>query len=727
MLIHSARCQLSIAGLLAGYLLTATGIARAQTDAADGGLEEIVVTAERRTSDIQDLPISMTALTGEQLDGKSVLRLEDLQYAAPSLSVTDAAITQSVNIRGIGLASGDPNATNGVGLYIDGLFQPPIVNTLSFYDLTDVQVLRGPQGTFSGANSTGGAVIVNSRRPQIEEDLNGYVQAGVGNYSRTDLQGAIGIPLSDLFAFRAAFNVVNRDSFYDDIGPANTDAGELDETRFRLGLLFQPTDALEFFAKYESSDKDTGGFPNRPMDTSAFAFGRTDNIWDISYNTATKHEESDETFLLDVNYAFSNGMTFNLIGGVQQKEIDIIWDYDSISAVPLEQTQLINEDQDSYELTLVSPTDGRLQWVVGYYYQKNEIDVDIQTPGPRILIGIEKETRGLFGQVGFDLTDALQLEVGLRQVWFEAGGLPGSGGYFGPIEGGPAFPINGEYDDDDIVGKVSLNWSMSDDHLLYAFIAKGWKPGGYNNPNPADNFLPEEVNSYEFGWKATMADGNVRTALAVFFNDYSDFQFDNIDITSGSSGIKNVGEADIQGIEFSIDAQLGPVRLDAAASYVDSELSPATGVVDERALPPEASGLPQCSGGAVPPGCFDYTPYLVNTSGGPALYAPELSVTLGIESTFEIGNELYLTPRLNYGWLDDQWANLVYEDVDLLASRGLLSAFITLERNNWALRLYGRNLTDKEYVLGQYLSMAAGGVEYYGAPQEYGATFNYRF
>jgi len=185
-------------------------------------LEEIIVTAERRTGDIQDIPIAMTAMTGEQLEKKAILRMEDLQYASPSLSVTDAAITQSVNIRGIGLASGDPNATNGVGLYIDGLFQPPIVNTLSFYDLADVQVLRGPQGTFSGANSTGGAVMLNTRRPEVGGDMNGYLQLGAGSYSMTEAQGAIGLPIGDTVAVRAAFNWRDRDSFYDDIGPANT-------------------------------------------------------------------------------------------------------------------------------------------------------------------------------------------------------------------------------------------------------------------------------------------------------------------------------------------------------------------------------------------------------------------------------------------------------------------------------------------------------------------------
>ncbi|WP_317928626.1 TonB-dependent receptor [Halioxenophilus sp. WMMB6] len=688
-------------------------------------LEEIVVTAERRSANVQDIPIAMTAMTSDQLEKKAVTRLDDLQYAAPSLSVTDAAITQSVNIRGIGLASGDPNASNGVGTYIDGLFQPPIVGTMSFYDLNDVQVLRGPQGTFSGANSTGGAIMINSKLPEVGGEFNGYLRVGAGSYSAINTEGAIGIPVTETVAVRAAFKTSERDSYYDDIGPANTDAGSLDETRFRLGVAWQPTDNIDLYVKYETSDKDTGGYPNRPIEGSDFAFGRTDDIWDISYNTDTKHKESDDTYLIDTQYTFDNGVGIKLLAGHQEKEIDVVWDYDATSILSLEETQFIEEDQDSYELNIISPDDARLQWVLGYYFQKNDVSVDIQTPGPRILLGIEKETKGLFGQVGYDLTKDLQVEFGVRQAWYDAAGLEGSGGYFGPVSAGPAFPISGDYDDDDLLGKLSVNWAYDNDNLIYASLAKGYKPGGYNNTHAEDNFNKESVWAYELGWKSTMLDGAVRTAVALFYNDYEDFQFDSIDITSGSSGVLNVGKATIQGVEFSIDGQFGGLRMDAGFSYIDSELNPVSSIVDERSLPGGASNLPQCVGGATPPACFDYTPYLVSTSGGDNLYSPGLSYTLGVEYEFTLFNGATLIPRLNYGWVDEQWVNLLYDkETDLLESRGLLSALVTFETNNWIIQAYGRNLTNKEYVSGQYNSLNA---EYFGAPRVVGMNVSYSF
>src|SRR5688500_3406591 len=127
-----------------------------------GVLQEIVVTAQRRVENLLDVPIAATALDANALESKVVVQLADLQSAAPSLSITNAGQTQSVNIRGIGLASNSPNATAGVATYIDGLFQPPIVQFNSFYDLRSIEVLRGPQGTLVGTNSTGGAIFINS-------------------------------------------------------------------------------------------------------------------------------------------------------------------------------------------------------------------------------------------------------------------------------------------------------------------------------------------------------------------------------------------------------------------------------------------------------------------------------------------------------------------------------------------------------------------------------------
>ena len=224
--------------------------------AADSGtLEEIVITAQRRSENLQTVPIAATALAGDQLESKAVVRLSDLQFVAPSLSVTDAGLTQSINIRGIGLASGSPAVANGVAEYVDGLFQPPIVTTNSFYDVANIEVLRGPQGTLVGSNSTGGAIFINTQNPKLGA-VEGYGELSYGNYQARTAQGAINLPLGDTLAFRAAGSYTDHDSFYNSVGPVHTDAGMLDEKSGRLSMRWKPG-AFQALAKVEYTDRKT--------------------------------------------------------------------------------------------------------------------------------------------------------------------------------------------------------------------------------------------------------------------------------------------------------------------------------------------------------------------------------------------------------------------------------------------------------------------------------------
>jgi iron complex outermembrane receptor protein len=143
---------------------------------ADNTGADIVVTAQRRREDVQNVNIAVTALSADALAEKKITRALDLQIAAPGLTISRSGITDSFNIRGIGLASGSPQVTNGVATYIDGVFQPPIVSNGQFYDMAGAEVLRGPQGTLSGANSTGGAVYLTTQRPQLGR-VGGYLTA----------------------------------------------------------------------------------------------------------------------------------------------------------------------------------------------------------------------------------------------------------------------------------------------------------------------------------------------------------------------------------------------------------------------------------------------------------------------------------------------------------------------------------------------------------------------
>jgi iron complex outermembrane receptor protein len=224
--------------------------ARAQAagpQAADNNtsvLEEIIVTAERRRTNLQTTPIAATVLTGETLANSGVTNVDQLQFISPGATVNNFGQGIDFNIRGIGKAEHNTQTTTGVITYRDGVATFPGYFTAEpYYDIARVEILRGPQGTFVGQNATGGAVFVTSQDPIINGGTRGYLAGQIGNYDDYGVQGAVNLPVNDTFAARVAFNGEARDSYYDITGPYTGDDG-LKLGSFRLGMLWQPSELL---------------------------------------------------------------------------------------------------------------------------------------------------------------------------------------------------------------------------------------------------------------------------------------------------------------------------------------------------------------------------------------------------------------------------------------------------------------------------------------------------
>jgi iron complex outermembrane recepter protein len=713
-----------ICSVIAAAAMPATPVfAQEDTDV----LAEIVVTAQRRVENLQQVPIAATALDASELRAKSVERLGDLQSAAPSLSITDAGQTQSVNIRGIGLASNSPNATAGVATYVDGLFQPPIVQANSFFDLSSVEVFRGPQGTLVGTNSTGGAIFINSANPDLSERT-GRATLGVGNFAGRELEGALNLPASDTLAFRVAGIYRAHDSYYDDIGPFHNEAGKLDEKGGRVGVLWKPG-SFSALAKLQMNDMQTGGFAFRPVMGTTYAAFRTGDVRTLSYDAPTLHREKALIGSLELREVLSNGIVLRSLSGYQHKRLFSFDDLDGSQAPPAAGGQVTwdyfaSERQYSEEINVISPTDGVFDWILGAYFQRNEIEVLIHQLAAGfptdILPSNRRTTTGFFVQTGYALDEALELQVGARYSTYKVTGagdvLIGRGIPGFPPGGLPAASLAGEHEDGRATGKVALNWTVNPDNLLYVFAARGYKPGGANSAT--SEFEPETVLNYEAGWKTTFPGGRVRAQFAAFFNDYQDFQFDVIEPTTGQGGVRNVGSATIKGFEGQVEARLGGVGFDAGFAYVDSHLGALT-FVNARRLPPGNRG-PQCPARvpSSPPLCFDYAPFVQTTSGGPGLYSPKWTWNAGAEYSFGFGNDLTLTPRANYSYIGPRFAYIAYSPIsDRIESNGLLSASLTLRSQRWSVEAYGTNLTDEEYVSGQ---ASASSNEFYGPPRQYG-------
>jgi iron complex outermembrane receptor protein len=250
MKIH-ALC-LSVSVLTLGWCTAAAAQAPAPTpaaataDADSAQVEELVVTSERRTTNLQTTAISATVLSGAELAKKGITTIDQLQFAVPGATVNNFGQGNDFNIRGIGKAEHNSQTTTGVVTYRDGVATfPGYFQGEPYYDIARVEVLRGPQGTFVGQNATGGAVFVTTADPTIGGGHDGYIAGQVGNYSDGAAQGAVNLPVSSTFAARLAFNAEERDSFYKITGPVlGSHPGRLREGSARLGLLWKPTDAF---------------------------------------------------------------------------------------------------------------------------------------------------------------------------------------------------------------------------------------------------------------------------------------------------------------------------------------------------------------------------------------------------------------------------------------------------------------------------------------------------
>ena len=737
----------------AGYAWAEAPAPAATAASPDAGeIKEIIVTAQRRTENVQNVAIAVTALSGAALEDQRVLRELDLQNVAPGLTITKAGLTESINIRGIGLASGSPQVTNGVATYFDGVFQPPIVSATQFYDMAGVEVLRGPQGTLVGANSTGGAIYLNSNKPVLDK-LAGDVSAWGGSYNHFGATAAINIPLGPTLALRAAGITDNRDSYYKDLGTANTQPDRLAEHDGRVQLLWKPSNHFQATAKLELINKETGGYAYQPIPVAPlqYAAGATGIPWTVSFDTPEGNYERATLTSLEMKYVFDSGLTLRSVSGYLNKRISNLYDSDGVSlpistATPqATQNQFVREREYSQEINIISPDAGAFKYVIGGYAQRNKINVRIDSATVKTVGGAaghtyiqpdtDKLLLGAFAQATFALTDKLSLEGGMRYSHFH---VDGTGGVYAGVPapvctnvlhhdyvtglGCDVAPQIGTEADGRATGKIGLNFKPDADNLVYAFAARGYKNGGINPPG--GTFLPETVWDYEAGWKSSFLDHHIRTQLGAFYNDYSNFQEDVVSPASGSSAVANLASAKIWGFEGSVQGRFGALSIDGALAYTHSSMSAFSAV--NRELTPAGVSTPQCSPagatGTSGTGCFNYY-YFTTTGGNPNLFSPK--VTWNVSASYKIaaGSDVVITPRAGYAYVGSQWDYVTYNPtIDLIPSHGLVNAGVLIQRHELKLELYGTNIANSYYVAGR-----SGNNLLFGAPKEYGARFTVEF
>ncbi|HRD45111.1 MAG TPA: TonB-dependent receptor [Caulobacter sp.] len=656
-------------------------------------VDEVVITAERRSSNLQTTPIAATVLTGQALEKKGVTTVDQLQFVVPGAVINNFGQGIDFNIRGIGKAEHNTQTTTGVITYRDGVATfPGYIQGEPYFDIASIEVLRGPQGTFVGQNATGGAVFVTSNDPVIGGGDSGYLAGQVGNFNDVAAQGALNIPVSDTFAARLSFQSESRDSFWDVKGPLARGNEGVEINALRLGLLWTPTEALTVNFKTDVGRLDYGGYPSDPVNSPNDPFQITANALQMAVDTYQRS-------VLKVEYVFDNGVKLRSISGYQDGTTRYAADLDGTSVGVATFADDVDEVIYSQELNLISPDDQPISWVVGAYVQTDEYDFKpgkfvIGLPAGNILTEYRlegtnpKQVSAVFGQVSFELPHNFELQVGARysdvrstnHVTFLQYGLP--------------LTQDQSIKDNNVSGKVALSWTVNDHNFLYGFVATGFRAGGLNVPVglgvPAP-FDPEEVTQYEIGWKAGFLGGRIRTQIDAFYNDYKNFQ-----VTIGyplipvfGFEVNNPGTTKIYGIEAQLEAVFGPLSVDAGLGWMRSSLG------KFYATDPRAAAF-----GACDPATGPESPTCIDLEGRDQTYAPNVTFNVGGQYRFTLDNGDTITPRLNYGYVSPQWATLFQNRArgDRIEQRNMLNAQLAWTHDDIVTTLYATNLTDETYI-----------------------------
>ena len=726
--------RVSLAVGLANAILSGGAVAN------DLILDEIVVTAQKREQSIQDVPISVSAVSGEKIEDAGINNLEGLSSYVPNLNISEGGQTTNIFMRGLG-SGVNFGFEQSVGMYIDGVYYGRERQYRSpFLDLDRVEVLRGPQGTLFGKNTIAGAINITTAKPteELEANLSAEYEP---EYDSKTLTGVLSGAITDSISARLALKDRSTDGFLDNTLLDQTEPAE-DESVARLTVSFAVTDDLEITAKLEHSEYEVTG--RNLQITSAAAnlvpvYTSLDPEFDgeLSDKTSTQQEFSStdsDNFVLTANYLMGDFTITSITGysaydGVDQQDVDF---------TPLNfLNQSIEQDfeQVSQELRITSPLGETFDYIAGIYFQTNELshlrrtDSDVSTigiqgiPATRLItFDQDSDSYALFAQGTYHITPTLHLTGGIRYtreektatqiVGFATPGtntllaansplLIPSQQIWQALAGTVAHSlVDVTREESDVSPMLNLQWDVTDDIMLYGSVSRGFKGGGFNeaddignhvansnfNPNLADTFEYDEetATSFEFGGKATLLDGAANLNFAVFRTDYEDLQVSSFAGTSFTVG--NAAEAITQGVELDgMWRMTQGFTVRASMAFLDTEF--------ENFETASCTAEAQAQARALGQNCVQ------DISGEELNFAPSVTASLGLDYRTEITSSLEFISRLDINYSDDYQIQDDQDPLDRVDSYTFLNGSIGLAgtENGWAVSLVGKNLTDEEH------------------------------
>jgi iron complex outermembrane receptor protein len=741
--------------LLAGTVsLAAPGGAWAQNNGPGitNGIETVTVTAQKREENVQTVPLSVTPLTGATLERLHMQDLKDITGTVPNVQVQvngGLSLAASYVVRGIGIAANpSPYVGTEVGTVIDGVVQS--VNELGLVDQFDVErieVLRGPQGTLFGANTTGGVINIITRQPTGVYGAYGTVS--VGNFGQLDGSGAVNFPIiEDELAGKLSFSHRGRDGFYTNLYTGER-IGGIDSNQARAYLRWTPTANLDVTWQGEMRRIRNGTDVLLDIAYPGEIFYRPDTPLDFKLYSDVPDIHNTDTFSNTITANWRTGLgTFTSITNYSTWKSYGFQDVDGIDCQCYEQVGLDKGWQASQELRDVFHPLDNVEVLIGGFaqfwgYNSNGQGWP-QFASPNIVsvnLANQRTTNlAAFSQVYWKVTDRLRVQAGLRVSWervkmkeaaltyFQPAGTDAFKG-FGNLVGAallPSDPNNlpaeGAKDWTNVGGKFGVDYQVTDEAMVYGYYARGFKSGGFNGRVTAaadiGPYNPEFVNSYEIGAKTNWLDNHLQLNMAAFLNKWSNMQVNQVlyrgTPPQASSTILNAAQATTEGIE--LEGEFIPVdglRLNATVGYLhavyDDFLS------GSGALCPPAPATQ-------PSGCA------VDYSGRDLVYSPKWNASFSATYSFPVLGGVS-DATVQYTFNGKRWGNYTQAPSELLPAVSLVNANLswTPEDGKWTVALWARNLFDRKY-----LSLALDAPPLFtegllGAPRQVGVDFSFNF
>ena len=696
---------------------------------ADGVIEEVLVTATLRVQRAQDTPISMTVIGGEALIDKDLLQISDIARQTPALHISEGTVSNKLFLRGVGSGQ-DSGIEQSVGTVIDSVYQGRSkASTATLFDIERVEILKGPQTTYFGNNTIGGALSIITRTP--DETFERSISGTVASHGERTIQAILSGPFSDGLKGRVAIQHHSIDGWLKNINPAGEDHPKRDSLTARGTLLWNSLDDLEVSLKAQigridnesgigwqqtACPPDPGRFPAGPVGPFNMCRLGQELIPEFEADFDDKYSGSEnqdgyldsESFVLRITKAFGNHELTSITSHTAF-DMDQVGESDE-SQLPLLHWSVVEDtSQFAQEIRLSGTPTDELQYTVGVYHQQTDVDLQVRLGLFNLatntsIVGLSRNFKqdtdlmSVFGSITYSITEKLQVTPSVRWTDVEkdlnrhilsAGGtLVFDDFNFDGFQGLPRLLNRDDsLNDSAVTPAVNVQYFLGENSMFYASYSDGFKAGGFeaipNTNEGGGEFAAESVDAFEIGYKATL-DDRVQLSLALFRNEYKDLQTAAYRVpenpeefgTAGFWSTTNVNGADVQGLDVEVAFLLTEnLRLDASISILDATFR-------------------DFENGFCPIGSADL---LCDKTDTPLPYAPDKSGLITLSYDDEIGNGLNFSSFVSVYFSDGYFHEIDQDPYSWEPSYYKIDARIEIspDDDRWYVAVIGKNLNDE--------------------------------